>query len=276
MNLPGCEGAQSGKNEKVLLDFFDGSGKLQRSEVAIATKSMNRILEPELLDELPADDPRAVRSRRDLQRVNGWMGHARILKSIFSRSFPPGQAPKRIVELGAGDGTFLLEVARRMAGSWPEVELLLVDRQNILSQETMDQFGKFGWRARAVQGDVFAWLTRGEEADLLTANLFLHHFQEDQLIRMFEACAGRTGVFCALEPRRTKFGPLARKLLWLIGCNAVTQHDAFVSIRAGFFGKELSQLWPAGPDWELREWEAGFFSHALVAQKRAGARERHP
>ena len=230
---------------------------------------MKRILEPELLDELPADDPQAIRSRRDLQRVNWWMGHAGILKNIFSGSFPPGRTPKAIVELGAGDGTFLLEVAGQMAGLWPEVEVLLVDRQNIILRETVERFAGFGWRARVVQADVFEWLSGGEGADIITANLFLHHFREDQLIRLLKGCMSRAGIFCALEPRRTKFASLAKKLLWLIGCNAVTRHDAFVSIRAGFFGNELSTLWPAGPGWELREWEAGFFSHALVAQKRA-------
>lgn len=232
---------------------------------------MDRILEPELLDELPAHDPQAVRSRRDLQRVNAWMGHARIVKGIFSKVFPDGQAPKKIVELGAGDGTFLLEVARRMARSWPGGEALLVDQQNILSRETIDQFSRLGWRAQAVQEDVFAWLDRGEEADLITANLFLHHFREERLQRMFEAVSRRTRVFCALEPRRTKFAPLAKKLLWLIGCNAVTRHDAFVSIRAGFFGNELSKLWPTGGEWELQEREAGFFSHAFVAQRPSSA-----
>src|ERR1035441_6973362 len=37
---------------------------------------MERCLKPELLDELPRDDPSAVQSRRDLLRVNAWMGNA--------------------------------------------------------------------------------------------------------------------------------------------------------------------------------------------------------
>ena len=38
--------------------------------------SFPRRLEPELLDQLPADDPRAMRSRRDLKRINAWMNNA--------------------------------------------------------------------------------------------------------------------------------------------------------------------------------------------------------
>src|SRR5665213_1028567 len=45
---------------------------------------MKRIVEPELLDALPPDDPSAIRSRQDLRRVNAWMRNhelrARALK----------------------------------------------------------------------------------------------------------------------------------------------------------------------------------------------------
>ncbi len=44
---------------------------------------MNRIVKPELLDELPPADPRAVRSRRDLRRVNAWMrNHAIMARAL--------------------------------------------------------------------------------------------------------------------------------------------------------------------------------------------------
>jgi hypothetical protein len=56
-------------------------------------------------------------------------------------------------------------------------------------------------------------------------------------------------------------------LLWAIGCNAVTRHDATVSVRAGFSGNELSALWPADSGWQLTERRAGFFSHVFVARR---------
>jgi hypothetical protein len=56
----------------------------------------------------------------------------------------------------------------------------------------------------------------------------------------------------------------------LIGCNAVTRHDAAASVRAGFAGRELSALWPARPGWRLREGRAGLFSHLFVARMERG------
>ena len=43
-----------------------------------------RVLEPEWLDELPPQDPRAVRSRADLRRVNWLMGNARLIARVLS------------------------------------------------------------------------------------------------------------------------------------------------------------------------------------------------
>ena len=45
-----------------------------------------RVLEPETLDHLAPDDPVAQRSRRDLRRVNAFMGARRILARAMARA----------------------------------------------------------------------------------------------------------------------------------------------------------------------------------------------
>ena len=60
---------------------------------------MTRRVEPELLDELPASDPRAVRSRQDLRRVNAWMGNARIMARALRSAFT-GRHCQTLFELG--------------------------------------------------------------------------------------------------------------------------------------------------------------------------------
>jgi hypothetical protein len=58
------------------------------------------------------------------------------------------------------------------------------------------------------------------------------------------------------------------RLLWAIGCNHVTLHDAAASVRAGFRGQELLALWPHSSGWDLQEHAAGLFSHSFVARRR--------
>ncbi|MEI8340403.1 MAG: hypothetical protein WCH43_02575, partial [Verrucomicrobiota bacterium] len=103
---------------------------------------MNRTLQPELLDELPPTDPGACRSRADLRRVNAWMGNAAILTRNLLETKSP---PRRLVEIGAGDGTLLLKMAGKLSRSWKNVEVILIDRQKLVTQETLDKFHELGW-----------------------------------------------------------------------------------------------------------------------------------
>ena len=227
---------------------------------------MTREVEPELLDELPPEDPRAMRSRRDLQRIHGWMGNvgtvARLLGGVIGSAKHP-----RIVDLGAGDGTFMLQVARRVARNAGEPRLLLVDRQPIVTSATRRGFAALAWDLEMVQADVFDWLADAPVADVAVACLFLHHFVDEKLARLLGAISKRTENFMACEPRRCRLALTAGKMVGLIGCNAVTRHDAVVSVRAGFVGRELSALWPGEERWRVEEREAGLFSHLFVAQR---------
>jgi hypothetical protein len=228
-----------------------------------------RTLHPELVDDLPPEHPGAIQSRRDLRRINALMGHAGIFTRSLRKVFPT-QHPSRIVEIGAGDGDVLLRVARRLAGAWHGVDVTLVDLQDLLRDKTKADFAALSWGARSVKGDVFQWLkeTAGEKTGAILGNLILHHFSDAQLSTLFLAAAQKADAFIAVEPRRSGWPLFCARYLSLIGCNPVTCHDAPVSVRAGFIGRELSALWPADGSWELLERPAGLFSHLFIARRK--------
>jgi SAM-dependent methyltransferase len=234
---------------------------------------MDRILKPELLDSLPSLDQRAVGSRADLRRLNFVMGHAGILARASRRQLSEisfRARPLRLVELGAGDGTFLLRLARRWAALGVKVEATLLDRQNIVAAETRRAFAALRWSVESVAKDVFDWLDQPfPRVDMVFANLFLHHFPEPNLAAMLRRAAARTNLFIACEPRRSQSALIAALLLPFMGCNAVTRHDAPASVRAGFAGRELSALWPADIEWESSEQPVGLFSHCFIARRHA-------
>jgi hypothetical protein len=220
-----------------------------------------RVLEAEWLDELPAGDLRAIRSRGDLRRVNAIMGNARCIAEVLRQHLP--DKPLSIADLGAGDGALSLAVARRLKR--PRVQLTLVDRAPVVHGVTLERLNALGWHARIAASDVFDFLADGgERFDAVVANLFLHHFDEPRLARLLAAVAGRTRLFVACEPRRSRVALAGSRLLWALGCNDVTRHDAWVSVRAGFADAELSSLWPEGR-WQTSERAALPFSHLFVA-----------
>ena len=228
-----------------------------------------RRLEPEWLDVLPAADPRACRSRRDLRRVNFLMGHRGILRRSL-REATAAKVPRRIVELGAGDGTLMLGLARDLVAEWPGVTVQLIDQQDLVQRDTLAEFERLGWTIETVRSDLLSFMrgNRGRRADLMLANLVLHHFEEAPLRELFAEIAGATDRFVALEPRRSALALAGGRALGLIGCNDVTRHDAVVSVQAGFRDRDLSRLWPDDGKWGLTESPAGLFSHLFIARRR--------
>ena len=260
----------SGRAPGVLVDVrIWGGDRLPRSSSANRlTSPMERTLEPEWLDTLPEANPEAVRSRRDLQRVNHLMGNAEIVaQEALALPIP---VPTRIYDLGAGDGSLTLEVARKLRHAWPEpIQYFLLDQQELLRPEVKDGFKALNCSVETIRCSILDWVGKsdGPTMPLCLANLFLHHFSAEELGLMFSGLASRCASFVACEPRRASFSLLATKWLWMLGCNRVTRHDAVISVRAGFAGRELSLLWPEAGSWRTEEKKAGLFSHAFSAWK---------
>ena len=240
---------------------------------------MNRVLTREILDDLPVDDVQAIRSRRDLQRVHRAMGTRTILLRALRgmHDLRNSAAPLRVLELGAGDGSLMLGVARELAPQWPPVRLTLLDAQPLVPPSSIERFAELGWTAHSTVMDVFEWARvphgldrhshQEQHWDLIITNLFLHHFERPQLAGLLCTIAARCDRFLACEPRRAWRALLGSHLVGALGANAVTRGDAVLSVHAGFCGDELSVLWPGiGGAWRVREYSAGLFSHCFVAE----------
>jgi hypothetical protein len=238
-----------------------------------------RIVAAEVLDGLAEDDPAAMRSRRDLRRVHRAMGTraivVRALKEMTASWLKT--PPRRVLELGAGDGSLMLAIARALAPRWPQVQLTLLDAQGLVDSTTLRAFAALGWTVTSDITDVFDWAARpvddvasGGAAphwDLILTNLFLHHFEGEQLASLLAAIAARGERFFACEPRRARLALAGSHLIGAIGAGPVTREDAVLSVRAGFRGNELTAQWPAvGDEWETQEYSAGLFSHCFRAE----------
>lgn len=232
-----------------------------------------RRVQPEILDGLAADDPVAEDSRRDLQRVHVVMRTRSRLARTLRRLVPRPPRALRVLELGAGDGTLLLGVARDLAPVWTKVELTSLDRVALLDPTTVAEYSRHGWTAKQDVCDVLDWARDASAParyepprwDVVLANLFLHHFVGHELAQLLRAITRTTDVFIACEPRRGWRALAGSHLIGGLGANAVTRTDAVLSVHAGFRDRELSSLWPDCTNWKLHETAFGPFSHWFCA-----------
>ena len=173
---------------------------------------MERIVEPELLDELPGDDPRARRSRRDLRLINFLMGNERWIRRTLA-------GKSGVIELGAGNGA----LTRTLPGA---VGLDFQPAPEDLRER---------WR----EGDLFETLPT-VAGDTVVACLILHHFK-DAGLRKLGALLAEKRRLVVVEPWRSRAALVQGKALFPV-VNDVTRHDMMVSIRAGFVPGELGSL----------------------------------
>jgi SAM-dependent methyltransferase len=233
------------------------------------TSASARVVRAEELDGLPPDDPRARRSRIDLQRVHSAMRSVSILARAIAR-LDIDVAPRRILELGAGDGTLLLRLLRALRARWAGGELILLDQHDLVSAATRAHFVDLGWSVQVLRADAAEWARSAhrEHYDLCLTTLFLHHFRAPALTGLLAAVAISADAFIACEPRRNAFSRVGSRLLLLLGANDVTCNDGVASVAAGFTASELSALWPASSDaWRIEEYFAAPFTHCFAARR---------
>lgn len=206
---------------------------------------------PELLDALPADDPAAVRAREEMLLVNAVMGNHRWLARMVRQHV--GQ-DWRVIELGAGDGA--LSQSLLQAG--------LCRPKNLHGVDLAPRPGAWPREAGWTQGDVFAQPL--PEGEVLLANLFLHHFEDDRLRELGARIPASARLILAAEPeRRRRHALLGRLLCGIAELHPVQHYDMQVSIRAGFRSDELPRALGLGAEWQARTWGTLFGAYRMIA-----------
>jgi len=213
-----------------------------------------RRVEPELLETLTHDHPDAIRSREDLLQVNGIMGNHRWIARMIRRHAHPGW---RITEIGAGDGALSLQLVQK--GLCQASALHAFD----LAPRPVTWPNESAW----TQGDLFAHPLPGSQ--VLLANLFLHHFQPDQLRTLGQRISPETRLIIAAEPARRRIHTVMGRFFCILAeLHPVTRYDMQVSIRAGFRSLELPESLGLGTDWEITVRETLFGGYRMMARRR--------
>lgn len=216
---------------------------------------MERVVKPELLDQLPACNIDAISSRQDLLKINRLMGNfAWIRRTLLRQSIPPNS---NVVELGAGDGALAMQLIPRL----PNNGYIAIDK----APRPKDWPDHAQWlRQDILREDSF------QGATYLIANLILHHFENDALEligRQINDSALQTLIIS--EPLRRRFHKLQLRSGKLIGFNHVTLHDGAVSIDAGFRGNELANLLQLDPTtWSVQIKQTWMGAYRLFARRK--------
>jgi len=203
-----------------------------------------RIYEEELLDAGAGTDDDVVDNLLDLRRVNRFLGGSRILVHALS-SIVMRERMRRmsLLDVGTGSADIPGEVARWCDRRAVEHFLTALDISERNLRLAREQLG-ISPGVELVRADSLALPFADSSFDFVTASLFLHHFRDEDAVRLLAELArvARRAVIVNDLARNLIPYYFARLTGPLLAKSFLTRNDGPVSVLRGFTAAELKDL----------------------------------
>jgi ubiquinone/menaquinone biosynthesis C-methylase UbiE len=203
-----------------------------------------RIYEEELLDAGEGTDDEVARNLSDLRRINRFLGGRKVLLRAMS-SFLDSSNLKQIslLDVGTGSADMPMAVADNCRLRGVETFIAAVDLSERNLRISRSRLGVSS-QVHLVRANSLQLPFPARSFDFVTASLFLHHFREDDVVRLladFARVARRAVIVNDLVRNLVPYY-FSRIAFPLLGANFLTRNDAQVSVLRGFTGDEMRDL----------------------------------
>jgi 2-polyprenyl-3-methyl-5-hydroxy-6-metoxy-1,4-benzoquinol methylase len=205
---------------------------------------MKRSFDPAVLEMMDQDQPPSAELERDLERIrqlNRWFGSYRLVLSFIRHWIRPAEK-LRVVDLATGSGDIprlIVDYARKISAT---VEIDAVDHQPAtleIARRLSADYPEISYR----EANVLEW-NSVEAYDIALCTLALHHFSNDDAVRLLRRSCQLSRRFVLVSDLRRSFSLIAGVYLLtaLIFREPMTRHDARLSTIRAFSFSEMGDL----------------------------------
>lgn len=197
--------------------------------------------EIELMDRPQPVSAELEQDLKNLRELNRWFGSYNLIRRFISRWIRPG-TQMRVADLATGSGDIprlIVEHARKIGA---KVQVDALDRQpatlDVAKKLSLD-YPEIGF----IQADMLQWQP-ADRYDLVLCTLALHHFSEDNAVRVLERCRDLSRRFVLVSDLRR--GWIASGGVFLLTATIfrepMTKYDGRLSAARAFSFAEMHQL----------------------------------
>jgi 2-polyprenyl-3-methyl-5-hydroxy-6-metoxy-1,4-benzoquinol methylase len=205
---------------------------------------MKRSFDPAVLEMMDRPQPVSAELERDLKRIrqlNRWFGSYRLLLNFIRRWITPG-ARTRVVDLATGSGDIprlIVDYARQIGA---QVEIDALDRQPAtleIARKLSTDYGEISY----CEANILEW-NPAEAYDIVLCTLALHHFSDEDAVRLLQRCRELSRRFILVSDLRRGFLLKAgvHLLTAVIFREPMTRYDARLSAARAFSFSEMQTL----------------------------------
>lgn len=205
---------------------------------------MKRSFDPAVLEMMDRPQPVSAELERDLERIrqlNRWFGSYRLVLGFIRRWIRPADK-LRVVDLATGSGDIprlIVNYARRISAN---VEIDALDWQPAtleIAKRLSVNYPEISYR----EANVLEWNSI-ETYDITLCTLALHHFSNEDAVRLLRRCRELSKGFVLVSDLRRSFSLIAGVYLLttLIFREPMTRYDARLSTARAFSFSEMREL----------------------------------
>jgi Methyltransferase domain len=197
--------------------------------------------EPELMDRPQPVSAELKRDLRNLRQLNRLFGSYRLVRHFLHRRIKPG-SNFRVVDLATGSGDIPRLVVDHARSIGVAVKVDAIDQQSAtleIARQLSAEYPEISY----FEANILEWQPR-DLYDLALCSLALHHFSEDDAVRLLRHARELSRKFVLISDLRR--GYLARVGVYVLTAfifrEPMTRYDARVSAARAFSISELCDL----------------------------------
>lgn len=194
----------------------------------------------EILDDLNLEGVDLIHNLKDIEKSNKLLGGYSIVKQgtkyhLLNQNF---NKVLHIADIGCGGGDTLRYLARWGREKGMNLKFTGIDANPNILDFAKSQSGDFE-EIEFLNIDVLSKEFTNQSFDLVTFNLFMHHFRSEDIINILNLCkqSGYAVVINDLH-RSGRAWVLFKLFASILGFNKISKHDGALSILRGFSAKE--------------------------------------
>lgn len=204
----------------------------------------SRSVDLEKMDDLDCQGEVVDQTLRELEIINRLLGGDDVTLKGVAQLIGKNRRPfLTIADLGCGGGDLAMKMVK-----WGKQNSVLVKLTGVDANPHIVEYAKVNTRQfpeiEFLTANVFSSDFQRRTFDILTATLFIHHFTEEELVRLFSAWKTQATMGIVINDIHRHFLSFhsIRLLTRFFSRSEMVQYDAPLSVRRAFKKKELELI----------------------------------